>query len=228
MNCLAITSIFGTILVYGLNQIYERVMQDFTKPLVATNAAPTAKSIWLTKDRLWNFVFWFGMSFGFSSALILANIGSKQNTFSYWISFLFWATIFGVPFLVRRFSKTTFVKDKIFLNSEGNVIPEKNMPDLGVIFLLTVLALAITGFIFDKFKILDHLGTVAIAMVLFGIPSLFFIYKNCPISILFNRKYRELYLSNNDGYKTRTRNSSRFVTHPVYKFLPYNIFHKRR
>ena len=66
MNCLAISSIFGTILLYGLNQIYERVMQDFTKPLAASNAAPTAKSKWLTKDRLWNLVFWFGMSFGMS------------------------------------------------------------------------------------------------------------------------------------------------------------------
>jgi hypothetical protein len=203
-------------------------MQDFTKPNVTTSNPSTKQQKWLTKDRFWNFVFWFGMSFGFSVALILANIGSKQNTFSYWISFFFWATIIGVPLLVRHFSKTTFLKDKIFLNSEGDVIPEKNVPNLGFIVLSTVLTVVIMGLFFDKFKISDHLGTVAISTVLFGIPSLFFIYKNCPISILFNRKAWELYLSNNTGCKTRVRHNSRFVTHPVYKYLPYNIFHKRR
>ena len=225
MNCLAITSIFGTILVYGLNQIYERVMQDFTKPLVAINAAPTSKSKWLTKDRFWNFVFWFGMSFGMASAAFIKS-GLGLLTLS---KVVMWSTIILVPMIVVLSSKTSFIKKDTFVNSEGITLTKKQLQEGAFLAFLSGFGLA---FIIAETILPKGLDNFFAALVFFlsllsGV-SLFFIYKNCPISILFNLRYWELCLSNSDGYKTRTRNSSRFVTHPVYKFLPYNIFHKRR
>lgn len=210
-------------------------MQDFTKPQLALNKVAKTQPKWLTKDRFWNFVFWFGMSSGFSSALILASITVKQNSFSYWISFLLWATIIGVPLLVRHFAKTTFLKDKIFLNSEGDIIPEKNVPDLGVIFLLTVVSVVITGLLFDKFKIQDSVGTVVISIMIFGIPSLFFICKNCPVSILFNLKYWELRSTelvkssgNDDHHAKYTKSCRDRMNSPVYQNLPQNVHYRHR
>ena len=234
MNCLAIISIFGTILVYGVNQLYERVMQDFTKPLAASNAAPTAKTKWLTKDRFWNFVFWFAMSFGFA---VTFSVSSEQQA-KYNLGTIFiWATMIGVPLLVRHFSKTTCVKDNIFLNSEGDLITEEQTPKSTFLALLAGVGLTfiIAETILPKGYNNFFLDIVFFLSVFSGI-SLYFIYKNCPISILFNRKAWELRSterrksSGNDDYYERHRrnsNNSHARTYDSsYRHLPGNIHHR--
>jgi len=233
MNCLAISSIFGTILVYGLSQIYERVMQDFIKPLAAANAAPTVKSKWLTKDRFWNFVFWFGMSFGFA---ITFSVSSKQQA-KYSLGTIFiWATMIGVPLLVRHFSKTTCVKDNIFLNSEGDLITEEQTPKSTFLALLAGVGLAfiVAETILPKGYNNFFLEMVFFLSVFSGI-SLYFIYKNCPISILFNLKYWELRSTerrkssgNDDHHAKYTKSCRHRMNSPVYQNLPQNVHYRHR
>ena len=170
-----------------LNRMDERVMQDFTKPLVAVNNLPTVQSKWLTKDRLWNFVFWFGMSFGMAVTMSV----SKEQQAEYSLgTILIWATMICVPMIVRHFSKTTFIKKDTFVNSEGVIISKKQMPysfslagmsGLGIAFIVAEL-------FFPKGK-LGFASLLAMYFSLFSGISLYFILKNCPISILFNRKF---------------------------------------
>jgi hypothetical protein len=175
------------------------------------------------------------MSFGFAVALVISDISSKQNTFSYWSSFFFWATIVGIPVIVRYFSKTTFVKDNMFLNSEGDLIAEESVPDLGLIMISMIASVIITGLLFDKFKVPDHLGTVVISAILFGIPSLYFMFKNCPISILFNHKYWESRpiakrnsSGNDDHYQQYISGCRNRINSPIYQNLPGNVHYRHR
>ena len=212
-------------------------MQDFTKPLAVVNAAPTAKIKWLTKDRFWNFVFWFGMSFGFA---VTFSVSSEQQA-KYSLGTIFiWATMIGVPLLVRHFSKTTCVKDSIFLNSEGDLITEEQTPKSTFLALLAgvgltfIIAETILPKGYDNF----FLDIVFFLSVFSGI-SLYFIYKNCPISILFNRKAWSCEKVNNsdqnsklfdDSYEHRCQTNSHYshdrVYSPSYRHLPQNIYHR--
>lgn len=201
-------------------------MQDFTKQNAMSNSPKIKQPRWLKKDRFWNFVFWFGMSFGFAITFSIPRELQDKYALS---TVLIWLTLVGVPLLVRHFSKTTFVKEKMFLNSEGDLITEKQVPKST--FLALLAGVGLTFFIAEIFLPRGYSNfflDLIFWLSLFSGISVYFIYKNCPISILFNRKAWELYLSNNTGCKTRVRHNSRFVTHPVYKHLPYNIFHKRR
>ena len=145
---------------------------------------------WLTKDRFWNFVFWFGMSGGFAVTFAIVGSESHKHDFPYSAAFTFWVTVIGMPLLVRYFSKTVFVKDTIFKNGEGiEFDTAKRGPNVLLLVLSTVGLTALTGLFLDSHKeIPDVLSNIILFIVMFGVPSLFFIFKNCPISILFNRK----------------------------------------
>jgi hypothetical protein len=233
MNCLAIISIFGTILVYGLNQLCERVMQDFTKPLVVAENLPKVQAKWLNKDRLWNFVFWFGMSFGMAVTMSV----SKEQQAKYSLgTILIWATMICIPLLVRHFSKTSFIKKDTFANSEGVVISKKQMPysfslagmsGLGIAFIVAEL-------FFPKGK-LGFASLLAMYLSLFSGISLYFIFKNCPISILFNLKYWELRSTerrkssgNDDHHAKYTKSCRDRMNSPVYQNLPQNVHYRHR
>ena len=202
--CLVFRAIVGIILLYGLNLKSERIMQDFTKQNATLSNLNTKQPKWLNKDRLWNFVFWFGMSFGFAAGLVISEINSKQNTFSYWSSFFFWSTIVGVPMIVRYYSKTTLIKKDTFANSEGVLISKKQMPysfplaaisGLAIAFIVAELFLSNTNFYF--------ISSLILSFSFFSGISLYFILKNCPISILFNRKFWTF------EFKAGTNNKSR-------------------
>ena len=158
-------------------------------PAVHTVAQSTPKqSRWLSKDRLWNLIFWFGMSGGITLAFSVSDKAQAQYKLG---TILIWLTILGVPLLVRYFSKTTFIKDTLFLNKEGELLnAEKDTPNAVLTVISTVVLTAITGAILDKnFKDMSDIASSFIILsVVFGVPSLFFIFKNCPIAILFDRK----------------------------------------
>jgi hypothetical protein len=195
---------------------------------------------WLTKDRLWNLVFCFGMSCGFSITTVIAGVGKSTQEFSYWASFMFWLTIIGAPLLVRHFSKTTFVKETIFLNSEGKELDAvKSLPNSFITIVSTVVLTALIGMLLNN-KILhisDAISSVILITVSFAVPTLFFIFKNCPISILFNYKFwvwKTRQNALNPNFKStpysppRSANSSfrsnDLIMNPTYGGLSCNIY----
>jgi hypothetical protein len=98
----------------------------------------------MNRDRLWNFVFWFGMSTGFSAASAIKDFPSIATA-------LFLLTLIIVPLTVFLFSKTTFVKDSIFLTKEGREIDiTKDLPTRFPIVVTTVAFTVLTGAILDK------------------------------------------------------------------------------
>lgn len=143
----------------------------------------------LNKDNLWNLVFAFAMSSGFFLAMELGKEYSKQAFF------LSWTTILGVPLLVKYFTKISFADGK-FLNKERK---ELNLPDQlpngFFIIVSTILSIIITGAIIDSFngasveEFAPRFSRFLLLSEFFFIPVLFFIFKNCPISILFNLQF---------------------------------------
>lgn len=188
------------------------------------------KSRWLSKDRFWNFVFWFGMSGGITLSFSVPANAQAQYKLS---TILILLTILVVPLLVRHFSKTTFIKDTLFLNKEGELLnAEKDTPNAVLTIISTVILTAITGAILDKyFKGMSNIASSFIILnVFFGVTSLFFIFKNCPIAILFNRKmwkiepraYKSL------KYKNNSYQYANDVIHnPTYRNHISNIYYHR-
>ena len=189
-------------------------------------------SLKMSKDRFWNFVFWFGMSAGFSAA-------SSIKAFPSIAIALFLLTLIIVPLTVFLFSKTTFVKDSIFLTREGREIDiKKDLPTRFPIIVTTVAFTVLTGAILDKIgtAIPTIVATIILINVFFLIPTLFFVFKNCPISILFNRKLWS-YIVANAPMPTRRRTDyqgshktlldNKFIS-PRFYYLPYNIYHRKK
>jgi hypothetical protein len=167
-------------------------MDDFAKFIAANKNSSTQEKQgkWLTKDRVWNFVFWFGMSLGLSISFAFNFNASRYNRFSYWSVFFFWFTIIVIPLILKIFNGTKFIKALTFANSEGHILTEEQRPYLFgyAIFagLPTVFAIAET--VLKKAPENFIIGFI-LFLSFFAPISLYFIYKNCPISILFNRKF---------------------------------------
>ena len=181
------------------------------------------QSRWLSKDRFWNFVFWFGMSGGITLSFSVPANAQAQYKLS---TILILLTILVVPLLVRHFSKTTFIKDTLFLNKEGELLnAEKDTPNGVLTIISTVILTAITGAILDKyFKGMSNIASSFIILnVFFGVPSLFFIFKNCPIAILFNRK---MWKFEPRTYKSLEYKSKNYITDPKYRYMPCNIYNR--
>jgi hypothetical protein len=224
-------------------------MQDFTKPLVAANSATTTKSKWLTKDRFWSFVFWFGMSFGMAVTMSV----SKEQQAKYSLgTILIWATMIFVPMIVRHFSKTTFIKKDTFANSEGMLIDKKQMPYSFPLAAMSGLAIAfIVAELFLSNSDFDFTSSLVMSLSLFSGISLYFILKNCPISILFNRKFWTFEFkaggfAKNSGHRASTGVTNSMTDYyqsssynnscgsydyqrysPSYSHLANNIYHNR-
>ena len=210
-------------------------MQDFTKPLVATNNLPKTKSKWLTKDRFWNFVFWFGMSFGMASAAFAkSGLGLLATS-----KVIMWSTIALVPLIVVLANKTRFIKKNTFANSEGIIIAKEQRPKATFLALLAGIGLA---FVIAETVLPKGNGNFFAALVfftsLFSGISLYFIYKNCPISILFNRRAwsfekldsteqnSKLFDNHFDQSQRSSRDAQDRRCSPSYQSLGQNIYHR--
>ena len=169
-----------------LNRIDERVMQDFTKPLVVAENLPKVQAKWLNKDRLWNFVFWFGMSFGLAVAhFTRINLEIPIITK---LTYIF--TLIGIPVFISLVNKTSFIKKDTFANGEGKILTKKQMPYSFALAGLSGIGVAvIVAETFFKKGDSSFITSLVVSISLFSGISLYFIFKNCPISILFNRKF---------------------------------------
>ena len=213
-----------------LNRIDERVMQDFTKPLVAVNNLPKVQAKWLNKDRLWNFVFWFGMSFG----LAAGNVFKFQWGMHDLASATDWTSLIIFPLLIIIFNRTRFIKKDTFANSDGIIISKTQMP---YAFLLATLSgFVITFVVTETILPKEHgnfFASFAFFVSLFSGISLYFIFKNCPISILFNRKFWTFefkaggVLNRTDNYNSSSREYHDRLYNPSHRHHSQNIYHNR-
>jgi hypothetical protein len=191
---------------------------------------PTNTS-WLTKDRVWNLVFWFGISSGLSLGSFVKFTLRMPDLFLV----IVWSTLLGVPLIVTLANRTCFIKRDVFNNSQGIELTKEQMPTGNFIW-LTMLSVALTFVVSDKYAGRHALSAFFAFNGLLSGFSLYFIFKNCPISILFNYKFWDFKLyygrqnssSNQDYYDrmNRTHNSFNKITNPGYSYRPENIWHR--
>ena len=163
-------------------------MDDFAKFIAANknSSAQEKQDKWLTKDRLWNFLFWFGMSLGLSISLSVSKTAQQQYKIG---SILIWITLISIPLILKIFNGTKFIKALTFANSEGHILTEEQRPYL---FGYAIFAGLPTAFIIAEIilpKSSSFLSRFIIDLSFLAPISLYFISKNCPISILFNRRF---------------------------------------
>lgn len=215
-------------------------MQDFTKPiklesstaLVATKSIepkidlaavptlpPEAKKGFIearkNKDNFWNLMFALGLFIGSQTIGLIT-------------------ALVILPFILKRFNGVKFIEGK-FLNSEGNelIIP-KQLPNSFLVIATTIAPILIMGAIFDSyFKHLESVGIIIGLMFICFIPVLFFIFKNCPISILFNYQFykQNARVSKHSGSNNRSSlyndaSSHQWKTDPMKSYRWDNTYHR--
>lgn len=182
------------------------------------------------KDNFWNLVFWFGMSAGLTIGWFLTfNLSNK----SYGTAFC-WITILSIPIILKIANNTRFNQTERFVNSEG--IPLNDRLPNGMFIVWTVVSCLFTGFLMDNFwhRPNNTFGAFLFFTGIFSGISIYFIFKNCPISILFNLKLWTMTGSGSEAYhRSHHFNSSNYpsykasdtATNPRYSSLDTNIFH---
>jgi hypothetical protein len=122
-----------------------------------------------TRDNFWNIIFLVGISTSIAIAEHSDNL------------LVFFLSLIVAPYLFSRFNKVTFTADNIFINSEGESLEKRYPVRLPMIFTVNFLVNIpiITNFA-------GSLSFADMAFIFFTIPTTYFIYLNCPITILFN------------------------------------------
>ena len=187
----------------------------------------------LNRDNFWNLMFLVLSVLGFGAGF------SIQQPFG---GILFWVTLLGVPYLVKRNSDITFDKDKLtFFNRKQESLNDR-APNLFLLIVITVGLTAFTGLVLDNSKNIINItfARIVVGIMPIFIPTVYFVLKNCPIALLFTkeawigdgstRAHRD---GGYEGYKYSSTNyfssssSPNIVSNPSYRELSCNIFHKR-
>ena len=184
---------------------------------------------WLTKDRKWNFVFWLGMSSGFSIGEMFKH--SDHFAIVHSVICIITALAITIPMLI--FNSTRFVKDKGFLNSEGKQIEGKQIPSITVVgaFIFSILwTLLINMFFSNSFFSNNILVWFPYLSIAFSALCIYFISINCPISILLQPTFWQTYVKITPYCNShfRPRHSISAAIHdPKYHNLRCNIYRKK-
>jgi hypothetical protein len=132
----------------------------------------------LNRDNLTNILFWLSMNLGLAVSSLFDEISIVLARV------FFWMTVIFVPLIIRDFSGIAFVGNKTFLNSKGENLASKYPKRLGIFIFLTLAGTAFSGLIMNAY-LEGGINVTMLISIFFLIPTLYFIYKNCPISILF-------------------------------------------
>ena len=185
----------------------------------------------LNRDNFWNLMFWLGVTL----CVMLSEYFNDNKLFA---GLSLWLGILGVPFIVKQMQDVKFDKKYGFFNASGRSLKDSMPMRWGFSIISSIGLIAIMRLINDKFSSDPN---TSLSMVLYWsifclIPTLYFIYKNCPISILFNRKLWS-YIAANAPMPTRRRNDyqgshktlldNKFIS-PRFYYLPYNIYHRKK
>ncbi|WP_341751202.1 hypothetical protein [Candidatus Tisiphia endosymbiont of Piscicola geometra] len=180
----------------------------------------------LNKDNFWNLMFWLGICFNMAMSEIFDSI------------FLTLITLFVVPKFLVMFNKVTYTEDKTFFNKQDQSLTDRLPKNFGTVLALTIV---LTAFVFIPFFMLNgvilfDLTATTFLGFLLAIPTLYFIYKNCPISILFNKNaWQEEVIGMKAGrYNVNVHSSSTFSSNNIYytgiehRNLPSNMYYHRK
>jgi hypothetical protein len=182
----------------------------------------------LSKDNFWNLVVFLG---------ILLTVAIAEHFSS---ALMFVLAFTAVPYLLTRFNKVKYLEDGTIVNSQGEDLNDRLPRALLLIIILDLILISYKFFGLiaktpDGFK-----GTVALGIITF-LPTLYFVIKNCPISILFNltpflcrrtidasgisKDY--MVISRRPMSSSHDHSASRndLITNPIYGHLPQNIYH---
>ena len=212
---------------------------DMTTPNLTKQPQKTFWESRMNKSNFWNLMFGVGFILGMGLVFLLA---PKSTTpWPTYVSIIFWATLIGVPLTARYFSKVTFTDGK-FLTIEGRELDiPKQLPNGFLLIVTTIGTVILIGAIADKLaktypdELINLIFAPIFLISLFFIPVLFFILKNCPISILFNYQFlkqqnargRSSYYSGPE-YKSSFTDDDYRRTSPTQSYRPGNIYHNSR
>ena len=212
---------------------------DMTTPNLTKQPQKTFWESRMNKSNFWNLMFGVGFMLGMGLFFMLA-LGNASPLPPY-VFIIFWTTLVGIPIIVRHFSKVTFTDGK-FLTIEGRELDVPNQLPNGFFIVVTTIGMVILiETILHKFPRM-HGNAIANLIVspIFVISLifnfvLFFILKNCPISILFNYQFlkqqnargRSSYYSGPE-YKSSFTDDDYRRTSPTQSYRPGNIYHSSR
>jgi hypothetical protein len=180
------------------------------------------KPKWLSKDRFWNLVFAFGMSIGLSVAAILKNNPAINFNLSI---IVFVLTILLVPFIVWCFSGVTFKAGKIFLNSENRELDFDKDTPIGFPFWIALAALLLSVPLAHKLipNCSRNISDCLFINITCFAYIVSFMFKNCPVAIIYNLKYREFVAQNQTSSL-----SNDIMYDPIFKSSIFNVWHRHR
>jgi hypothetical protein len=176
----------------------------------------------LNKDNFWNLMFCLLMFVGVTIAFATDTM------------ILSWITIIGVVWLVKRNSEITFNKDNLEFVINGN----KRIKTSGKEFILLMFVsfgfMALIGLILDSLTIDENLAVYN--LVFWFVPTMYFILKNLPIAIIFNKTSwtkgngTSVFDSSSSDWKNNYRhlstNSDSKITCMSYDYLLGNMYHR--
>ena len=200
----------------NLTKLESIVKQELQAPidnkLVENNFHGTLFEPFVNKDNFWNFIFALGMILG-----------------SVTIGFVF--SLILMVLILKYFSKVTFIDRKVF-NSQGKELSlEKQTPSAVFVILTTVASTVWISMHFSSYlnSLPNTLSAAIIISCFISIPTLFFILKNCPISILFNYDFYKIH-AQNAPIPTRRHNDYYDEHHynPIYSSSLSNIYHRKK
>ena len=132
----------------------------------------------LNKDNFWNLIFWLGMTLFTVLSEYFNNIALVEYSLLYF-------AILGLPFIVKQIQDVKFDKKYGFFNSDGRSLGSaKDCVPKQLLFIIVLSIFLITYLSSGKI----NLGFASLywSILSFNI-TLYFIYKNCPISVMFSR-----------------------------------------
>ncbi len=130
-------------------------------------------------DNFWNILIYIVMA-------IAAQISAEMHS-----AILLIASFTLVPYLLTKFNKVKYLDGK-FINAEGKDLSHHLPTKLPLVLILTIILCIYT---LPKVSSLapEHFGWFFIMVTIGFIPFSYFVFINCPISLLFNEEGNKLY-----------------------------------
>ena len=155
--------------------------------------------------------------------------------------FLLLATLVLSPYLVSRANKVEY-KDDMFHSISTKRVLCPYMPEAVGFVLWLAIPFTTLWVLYIKYPLLNK-NLAVYNLVFWFVPTMYFILKNLPIAIIFNKTAwtkgngTSVFDSSSDNWRDRQRHLSSakktiapkesLITSPKYRYLSCNIFYKR-
>lgn len=173
-----------------------------------------------TKDNFWNLMYWAMVA---AAGFLVGSINEEYREFRI---FILTGALIIITYFIKRMQGVVINSDNVFINSAGEKLDSKYPKYLIWVIFLNI---ALISGLADKVTLPESVPMVLAACngsILF-LPMLYFIMINCPVSLIFNSKaWSKEVCGFEPNNQSRPFNNDTYA-HPVYSFLPGNIYHSR-